>query len=106
MPKQHDQINEFHREAIRRQLGLLRIAIDAAALGLRYFTPHGQALADLRKTIKETENILRDRPRDFQRWNTTPGPRLARPPKSRTLLRRGFAASAQTSGKHMKYINN
>jgi hypothetical protein len=74
--KRNDTIRELHREAVRRQSELLLSAIDAATLGLRYFTPHGQALAELRKTIKETENILHDRPPDFQRWNTKPGPRL------------------------------
>jgi hypothetical protein len=71
--KRHDTIRELHREAIRKQSWSLLCAIDAATLSLRYFTPHGQALAELRKTIVETENILHDRPRDFQRLNSTPG---------------------------------
>lgn len=71
--KRHDTISEYHREVIRRQSGLLLSAIDAAALSLNYFTPHGQALAELRKALAETENLLYDRPRDFQRWNSTPG---------------------------------
>ena len=74
--KRHDTIHEYHREIIRRQSALLVIALDAATLRLNYFTPHGQALAELRAAIMETENILHDRPRDFQRWNSTPGPRL------------------------------
>jgi hypothetical protein len=71
--KRHDTISEYHREAVRRQSGLLLSAIDAAALSLNYFTPHGQALAELRKALIETENLLHDQPRDFQRWNSTPG---------------------------------
>jgi hypothetical protein len=46
--KRHDTIRELHREAIRRQSALLVIAIDAATLGLKHFSPHGQALAELR----------------------------------------------------------
>ena len=60
--KRHDTIRELHREAIRRQTGLLLTAIDAAALSFKYFTPHGEALAELRKTLIQTENILHDRP--------------------------------------------
>ena len=71
--KRHDTIREFHREIIRQQSGLLLSAIDAATLRLNYFTPHGQALGELRAAIMETENVLHDRPRDFQRWNSTPG---------------------------------
>jgi len=52
---------------------LLLSAIDVATLRLNYFTPHGQALAELRKALIQTENILHDRPADFQRWNSTPG---------------------------------
>jgi hypothetical protein len=70
--KRHDTIRELHREAIRRQSTLLILAIDAATLRLNFFTPHGQALAEVRKLLVETENILHDRPRDFQRWNSTP----------------------------------
>ena len=77
--KRHDTIRELHREAIRRQSALLVIAIDAATLGLKHFSPHGQALAELRAGIMETDNILHDRPRDFQRLNSTPGPRLEEP---------------------------
>jgi hypothetical protein len=54
-------------------LALAKGACDAGTLSLKYFTPHGQALAELRKLLIETENILHDRPRDFQRWNSTPG---------------------------------
>jgi hypothetical protein len=72
--RRHDQISEYHREAIRRQSGLLLTAINAAALSLNYFTPHGQALAELRKALIQTENILHVRPADFQRWNSTLGP--------------------------------
>ena len=71
--KRHDTIRELHRETIRRQSGLLLSVIDQATLSLRLFTPHGEALMELRKTLIQTENILHDRPLDFQRWNSTPG---------------------------------
>jgi hypothetical protein len=75
-PFEGDTIRELHREAIPRQSALLIVAIDAATVGLKHFSPHGQALAELRAAVMETENILHDRPADFQRWNSTPGPRL------------------------------
>jgi hypothetical protein len=47
--KRNDTILGLHRETIRRESMLLLHAIDAAALRLNYFTPHGQALAELRR---------------------------------------------------------
>ena len=86
--KRNDTIHELHRETIRKQSGLLLSSIDAATLSLKNFTPHGQALAELRQALIQTENILHDRPRDFQRWNSTPGPRLEEPGKKRATQRR------------------
>ena len=56
--KRNDTIHELHRETIRKQSGLLLSAIDAATLRVRNFTPHGEALAELRKAVIETENIF------------------------------------------------
>jgi hypothetical protein len=72
--KRHETISKYHREAIRRQSGLLLSAIDAAALGLKHFTSQGQALGELRQALIRTENILHGRPADFQLWNSTPEP--------------------------------
>jgi hypothetical protein len=71
--KRYDTIRELHRETIRKQSGSLLTAIDNATLSLSLVTPHGEALMKLRRTLIETENILHDRPPDFQRQNSTPG---------------------------------
>ena len=61
--KRHDTIRELHREAIRRQSGLLLSTIDAAALSLSYFTPHGQAWRNPQGAYPDGEHPSRPAPR-------------------------------------------
>jgi len=78
--KQHDRINEYHREEVRRKIWALTTAISNASLSLNFFCPHGQALADLRAAAVRAENLIYDRPGDYQPpGNSTPGPVISRP---------------------------
>ncbi|MBX3582890.1 MAG: hypothetical protein KF810_13435 [Rhizobiaceae bacterium] len=56
-------------DKIERQADLLEIAIRDASVGLNHYTPHGEAMMQLRKDLRKAVNVLGNRPADYFRHN-------------------------------------
>ncbi|MBX3583656.1 MAG: hypothetical protein KF810_17355 [Rhizobiaceae bacterium] len=72
MPGRKKLRTEIYRtdfDKIERQADLLEIAIIHASIGMNHYTPHGEAMMQLRKDLRKAVNVLGNRPADYFRHN-------------------------------------
>lgn len=69
MPRRnrHEKISRLDLDRIERQIGLLRIEMRNAQIGLKPFRDHYDALSELDGHLHTAINLLNDRPPDYRK---------------------------------------
>lgn len=67
--KLRKEIYQSHFSEIERRAMLLEISIGNASIGLNTYTPHGEAIMQLRQDLRKAINVLGNRPPDYHRHN-------------------------------------
>ncbi len=67
--KLRSEIYQSHFMEIERRVHVLESAMSNASIGLSTYTPHGEAIMQLRKDLRKAINVLGNRPPDYHRHN-------------------------------------
>lgn len=95
--RRSDEISQYHLQEIERQMRLLEIALDAAHLSLRPFSRHYDAIDGFKKQMRETTNLLMDRPIDYERPHAAPMSGPGERPPGRNLSGTGVQNEGEES---------
>ncbi|MEQ1945156.1 hypothetical protein ABMA32_22315 [Mesorhizobium sp. VNQ89] len=72
MPGRKKLRKEIYRtdfDEIEYRAQLLEVSISKASVGMNHYTPHGEAMMQLRKDLRKAINVLGNRPPDYHRHN-------------------------------------